>query len=62
MCKDQKIQIMFDYESNDYYIIYQPPATISSGRTKIEALQDLKDIVHIYIDSLINKKLKEISK
>jgi predicted RNase H-like HicB family nuclease len=51
---------MFDDESNDYYIIWKSPVIISSGRTKSEALKDFKNAVHSYIDSLINKKLKDI--
>jgi hypothetical protein len=60
MQNEQKLQVMFDDESNDYYIIWKSPVIISSGRTKSEALKDFKNAVHSYIDSLINKKLKDI--
>jgi len=56
----QKLQIMFDDESNDYYIIWKSPVIISSGRTKSEALKDFKNAVHSYIDSLINNKSKDV--
>jgi len=38
----QKMQIMLDDESNDYYIIWQSPVIISLGKTEIEALKDFK--------------------
>lgn len=60
MQNEQEIQIMFDDESDDYYIIWKSPVIISSGRTKSEALKDFKNAVHSYIDSLINKKSKDI--
>ncbi len=59
---EQNIQIRFDDGSNDYYIAWQSPVIISSGRTEIEALKDFKNAVYSYIDLVINRKLKEISK
>jgi hypothetical protein len=54
----QKLQIMFDDESDDYYIIWESPVIISSGKTESEALKDFKNAVYSYIDSLINNKQK----
>jgi hypothetical protein len=60
MQDNQKLQIMFDHESDDYYIIWKSPVIISSGKTESEALEDFKNTVHSYIDSLINNKSKDI--
>lgn len=56
----QKLQIMFDEESDDYYIIWKSPVIISSGKTKSEALKDFKNAVYSYIDLLTNNKQKDI--
>jgi len=62
MSSNRDIKIEFDDVSKDYYIIWKPPIAISSGSTEIEALHDLQISAHFGIDSLINSKLKEISK
>jgi predicted RNase H-like HicB family nuclease len=56
----QKLQIIFDDESDDYYIIWKSPVIISSGKTESEALKDFKNAAYSYIDSLINSKQKDI--
>ena len=56
------IEIGFDEVSKDYYIIWQPPVAVSSGSNKIEALRELQKAAHFGVDSLINQKLKEITK
>lgn len=56
----QKLQIMFDDESDNYYIIWESPIIMSSGKTKSEALKDFKNAVYSYIDLLINNNQKDI--
>ncbi len=54
------MKIMFDDESGDYYIIWESPIIISSGKTRSEAIKDFKNTVYSYIDSLTNNKSKNI--
>jgi len=56
------IEIELDGVSRGCYIIWKPPIAIGSGGTEIEALHDLREAAHFGIDSLIDQKLKEISK
>jgi hypothetical protein len=62
MSGDCDIEIEFDNMSNDCYIIWQPPVAVGSGTTGIQALRDLQKAAHFCVDSLINRKLKEVSK
>jgi hypothetical protein len=55
-------EIIFDYASQDYYIIWEPPAAIGSGKTQTEALRDLRETVHFGVDTLIKSKLQETVK
>ena len=55
------IKIEFDKETQSYYIIWQP-VVIGSGKTKADALQDLREAAHFGVDNLIALKLKEIRK
>lgn len=56
------IKIEFDDVSKDYYIIWQPPVAVGSGSTGIQALRDLQKAAHFCVDSLIDQKLKDITK
>ncbi len=55
------IKIEFDNETQSYHIIWQP-VVIGSGKTKADALQDLREAAHFGADNLIDLKLKEIRK
>ena len=57
----QEINIEFDTASREYYIIWQPMAVISSGKTEQEALEDLRETAHFGINTLIDLKLKNNS-
>jgi len=62
MSSNSGINIEFDDVYKDYYIIWRLPIAIGSGSNEIEALHDLQTTAHYGIDSLINLKLKEISR
>ena len=53
------IETEFDEETQDYYIIWEP-VVISLGKTKEEALEDLREAAHLHVDTLIALKLRDI--
>jgi len=53
------IEIEFDRETEDYYIVWEP-AVISSGKTKEEALEDLREAAHFGVDTFVDLKLRDI--
>ena len=53
------IEIEYDAESHDYYIVWQP-IIISLGKTKQEALDDLREAAHFSVDTLIDLTLRDI--
>jgi predicted RNase H-like HicB family nuclease len=55
------IEIEFDEETQDYYIVWEP-LIISSGNTRQESLEDLREAAHFAVDTLIDLKLSDISK
>ena len=48
----------FDEQTRDYYIVWRP-IVIGSGRTKREALLDLREAAHLGVDTMIESKLKD---
>ncbi len=54
------VEIEFDEENQNYYICWQP-IVISLGKTKHEALDDLREAAHFFVDTLIDLKLADIS-
>jgi len=59
--RKRNIEIEFDEETQDYYIIWKP-VVIGLGKTKANALQDLREAAHFGVDTLIDLKLKDIRK
>jgi predicted RNase H-like HicB family nuclease len=55
------IKLEFDNQSGEYYIIWEP-MVIGAGRTKGEALEDLREAAHFGVDTLIDLRLKNIKK
>jgi predicted RNase H-like HicB family nuclease len=55
------INLEFDRESGEYYIIWKP-LVISMGKTRGKALEDLREAAHFGVDTLIDLKLKDIGK
>jgi len=54
------IDIEFDEETLNYYIIWQPMVVIAAGETEQDALEDLRTATHCGVDTLIDLKLKNI--
>lgn len=55
------INLEFGSETREYYIIWEP-IVISTGKTRHEALEDLREAAHCGVDTLIDLKLKNIAK
>jgi predicted RNase H-like HicB family nuclease len=51
MKQHEEIIVEYDESIKEYFVIWQPPLAIASGKTKAEALQDLQQILHFCIDS-----------
>lgn len=59
MPRSSDIEIEFDQQTKDYCIVWQP-IVISSGRTKEEALEDLREAAHFGVDTFVDLKLRDI--
>jgi len=55
------IDFEFDKKSGEYYIVWEP-LVIGTGKTRDEALQDLREAAHFGVDAMIDRKLKDIKK
>jgi predicted RNase H-like HicB family nuclease len=51
----------FDDETRNYYIVWEP-IVIGLGKTRQEALEDLRQAAHSGLDTLIDLKLEDIGK
>lgn len=58
---ENDINLEFDGESGEYYIIWKP-LVIGMGKTEGEALEDLREAAHFGVDTLIDLKFKDIGK
>ena len=58
--RSEDILIELDGESQDYYVIWQPKV-VGAGRTKQEALEDLRQAAHFGVDTMIDLKLRNVS-
>jgi len=61
LSRNNDIEVEFDDETRNYYIVWEP-IVISLGKTKQEALEDLRQAAHSGVDTLIDLKLKDIGK
>jgi len=61
MSRNNDIELEFDEETRNYYIAWEPIA-ISLGKTRQEALEDLRQAAHFGVDTFIDLKLKDIGK
>lgn len=52
------IEVEYDEETEDYYVVWEPPLSIGSGRTESEALLDLQQAAHFGVDVVIEQQLK----
>jgi len=53
-----EIHIEFDEITHDYYVVWEPIA-MGAGKTRQEALDDLRQAAHFGIDTFIDLKLKD---
>ena len=67
MGRDLGVDIMswhsteFDETTQGYYAIWEP-IVIGAGKTRHEALDDLRQAAHFGVDTFIELKLKDINK
>ena len=61
MSKTNKIQIAFDEVMQSYYVIWEP-VVIGAGKTRHEALNDLRQTAHFGVDTFIDLELEDINK
>lgn len=59
MPDNSNIEIEFDEETGDYYIAWTP-TVISLGATKDEALADLREAAHLFVDTMVDLKQRGI--
>jgi len=57
-----EIIIAYDEDSHSYYCIWRPLTSVGLGRTKAEALDDLRAAAHFGIETMVDLKLREIVK
>ena len=55
------MKIEFDGKIGEYYIIYDIPTIIGSGRSLANALKDVRQAALFYVKESIKGKLKEVS-
>jgi hypothetical protein len=61
MSRRNDIDVEFDEATQGYYAIWEP-IVIGAGKTKHEALDDLRQAAHFGADTFIELKLKDIKK
>ena len=59
MLAKNDINLEFDRVSREYYIIWEP-IVIGMGKTRHEALEDLREAAHFGVDTLSDLRLKDI--
>ena len=57
-----EIMIAYDDDSQSYYCIWRPLTSVGMGKTKAEALDDLRAAAHFGIETMVDLKLREIEK
>jgi predicted RNase H-like HicB family nuclease len=55
-----EIMIAYDDDSQSYYCIWRPLTSVGLGRTRAEALDDLRAAAYLGIETMVNLKLREI--
>ena len=58
---DREIQIEYDEQSHDCHVMWKSGRAIGLGTTLREALEDLRQAVHFYIDTIIDTELTELN-
>jgi hypothetical protein len=55
----REIQIEYDKENRNCHVILEAGKAIGLGTTRRDALEDLREAAHFYVDSMIDMKLRE---
>ncbi len=61
MSRRNEINVEFDEATQGYYAVWEP-VVIGAGKTRHEALQDLKEAALFGVDTFIDLKLKDTNK
>jgi len=59
--RTSEIHIAFDEVIQGYYAVWEP-IVIGAGKTRHEALKDLRKAAHFGVDTFIELKLEDINK
>jgi predicted RNase H-like HicB family nuclease len=57
-----EILVAYDDDSQSYYCIWRPLTCVGLGKTKSEALADLRAAAVFGIETIVDSKLREIEK
>jgi len=59
-----KFKVVLEKGEDGYYVVTVPslPGCISQGKTKKEALENIKEAIELYLEVLQEKELKKIPK
>jgi hypothetical protein len=57
---DNDIQIEYDEEVQSYYIVWRPVVAVGMGKTEKDALEELRAVAHLGIDTVVDLKQREI--
>jgi predicted RNase H-like HicB family nuclease len=57
-----EIVIAYDDDSQSYYCIWRPLTSVGLGKTKAEALDDLRAAALFGIETMVDLKLRKIEK
>ncbi|RLI78428.1 type II toxin-antitoxin system HicB family antitoxin [Archaeoglobales archaeon] len=59
-----KFKVVLEQGEDGYYVVTVPslPGCISQGKTKEEALENIKEAIELYLEVLQEKELKKMQK
>ncbi len=59
-----KLKVVIEEGEDGYYVVTVPslPGCISQGKTKEEALKNIKEAIELYLEVLQEKELKKLKK
>ena len=59
-----KLKVVIEKGKDGYYVVTVPslPGCISQGKTKEEALENIKEAIELYLEVLQEKELKKLKK
>lgn len=59
-----KLKVVIEKGEDGYYVVTVPslPGCISQGKTKEEALENIKEAIELYLEVLQEKELRKVKK